>query len=45
MKTYITEKTKKDGKLYAGPRIPAKNWESADRKSRKRGVVLVGELE
>ena len=45
MKTYITEKTKKDGKLYAGPRIEAKSWESAERKSRRRKVVLVGEVE
>jgi len=44
MKTYITEK-RKNGKLHAGPRIEAKSWESAERKSRRRKVVLVGELE
>ena len=44
MKTFITEK-RKNGKLHAGPRIEAKNWSSAERKSRSRKLVLVGELE
>ena len=44
MRTYITEKRKK-GKLHAGPRILAKDWSSAERKSRSRKLVLVGEVE